>query len=289
MPIIRAELSAIDFLVPQVFQCLYNMPFRRLAMEFQTFRTKVVSTAKVLNYFPGDPLDSAYRDLLDASEMADEIENVLSSTESGGDAFRRRKRHLLTLLKTAYGSAETFVNAFLHEISARPSDGMDLYRFLRLTEPPISLPSESILPAYCAVAYRNRILARHDIHNMYSFDRRSDGRFRLEPYPCHRHISREDAGVLLRLREGHKSYTPELADQHDHLDWLHTLFYRVPVRTGDSGGIGGDREEIDRIAGRCGCPSMSMDELIAAVDKFSLAVVDSLKRSIREEFRGKEA
>ena len=136
----------------------------------------------------------------------------------------------------------------------------------------ITLSLDSILPAYCAVTYRNKIIVHQDCHRLYWYKRRVDGKLQLEPMRQSIHISKEDAETLQRLRETFKSIIPGLSGENNQFMQLHLLFYNIPISKIPI------RQEADRItingiAERGGCPSMTIDELLAAVDQFTIAIL----------------
>jgi hypothetical protein len=55
---------------------------------------------------------------------------------------------------------------------------------------------------------------------------------------------------------------------------LKALFYGIPI--GSLGAVSDDRKEINSIAERGGCESLTPDEVVEALDRFAMAVVNVL-------------
>lgn len=151
---------------------------------------------------------------------------------------------------------------------------MSLMGFLKIKDSPIRLVLNSLLNAYCLVVYRNKIIAHQDIRRMYSYQTDRFGDYRLAPLPDQLEIARGDGETLKILKEKHRGDIPDLATEENLFAMLRLLFYGVPI--GEIGMINDDRKAINTIAERGGCPSMTRDEILRAVDDFSRAMINAM-------------
>ena len=123
-------------------------------------------------------IETAYQDFINIVEISEEMEanytniDVFELADSGEEKqvkeiFDMRQRNI-TLLKSAYIFADIFISVLLGEIVGKP--GITLNKFLaKPLEPLLSLSVNEILPAYCAVIYRNKIIAHHDVQRHYAY------------------------------------------------------------------------------------------------------------------------
>lgn len=176
-------------------------------------------------------IESAYQDLLNItavySEMGSGIDPIHLYEAGRNDEAAKamwQERCLVTLLKAAYQFSDVFISTLLHEITGWPTDGMTLNKFLTSKQLPITLSLDSVLPAYCAIVYRNKIIVHQDFYRMYWYRRRAGGKLQLEPVPQFIHISKEDAEILQRLREVYMSTIPGLSDENNQFMQLRLLF-----------------------------------------------------------------
>lgn len=184
-------------------------------------------------------------------------------------------RFLVVILKTLYMFASIYVSTVLQEVLDRPSKGISLMRLLSGKDFPISLDLDSLLPAYCLIVYRNKLIAHHDILRTYGYGVDTGGTYRLKPLPAQIQIAERDVEDLKRMRFAYQPVIPGLAVEENCFNHLRLLFYGIPI--GRMGEIHRDRKKIDEIAERGGCPSMTRGEIFQGVDAFSLAVVRAFK------------
>lgn len=227
----------------------------------------------------GQRIALAYQDLVDMATVAVVLERdpLMSGRRSDDDTIVARMqftRFLVTILKALYMLVDIYISTFLHEALGRSTDGMSLIKFLKRENSPLRPAINSILSAYCLVVYRNKIIAHQDIRRTYSYETDSSGTYWLAPLPDQLEISQADGEKLKTLKEKYKSYIPGLATEENLFVMLRLLFYGVPI--GEIGAISKDREAINAIAERGGCPSMTRDEILRAVDDFSSAMINAV-------------
>lgn len=183
-------------------------------------------------------------------------------------------RFLITILKTHYLLADIYISTFLHEAFDRPAEGMSLMKFLNHKNSSLRPVLNSLLSAYSLVVYRNKIITHQDIRRTYSYRTDRSGDYRLAPLPDQLEIARGDGETLMTLKDKYRSRIPGLATEENLFVMLRLLFYGVPI--GEIGAICKDRETINAIAERGGCPSMTRDEILKAVDDFSLVMTNAI-------------
>ncbi len=226
-------------------------------------------------------VESAYQDLLDIVNIstAKETETVkydIFEIAEKGDKDRIRELHqehraTVTLLKAAFIFSDIYISVLLSEILCQP--GISLNAFLNKPQMPLlALSIEEILPAYCVVIYRNKVIAHHDVQRQYTYLLATELEgSRLIPYSEFFHVTKSDIPLITKLRETYKASIPALLAEKNEWKLVQILFYNIPI--GKLGAISQDRKQINRIAENGGCPSVSRQELIEAMDRFTLAVV----------------
>lgn len=228
-------------------------------------------------------VEAAYRDLIHLMTLTEEIESSVAGKESEivktGDPRQidfvvLRHGQIDTLLKGLYIFGTIFINIILAEVSDKP--GMSLNRFLESKKHPLtSLSTNKILPAYCVVAYRNKVIAHHDIRRRsgYIFGSAS-GQTRLVPLPEQVHILQNSVAEILRLKSFYGGAIPELQTEDNVFELLQILFHHIPI--GEFGNINPHRRIIDRIVEKGGCKSMTSNEITKALDAFIEAISSSV-------------
>ena len=251
-------------------------------MNLVEFRKEVIEKG----VFPFDSpkrqrIESAYCDFLNIANVATEKESQIAKADifelaEKGDEKRvkevtQEQRNIVTLLKATYLFADIYISVLLSEIIGQP--GISLNDFLKKPqEPLLSLSVDEILPAYCAVIYRNKIIAHHDVQRQYTYVFATEFKdSRLLPYSEFFHVTKKDIPRIMELKEIYKPSIPELFSEQNQFKLVWILFYNIPI--GRLGAIGQDRQQINRIAENGGCRSASRQELVEAIDKFSLAVM----------------
>lgn len=227
----------------------------------------------------GQRIALAYQDLVDMATLAEVLErdSLMSGRDSDDHTIVARiqfTRFLVTILKALYMLADIYISIFLHEALGKPTDGMSLIKFLNRKNSPLRPAIDSILSAYCLVVYRNKIVAHQDIRRTYSYETDRARAYWLAPLPDQLSIAHADGEKLKILKEKYGCHIPGLVTEENLFVMLRLLFYGVPI--GEVGGISKDRQAIDAIAERGGCPSMTKDEILRAVDGFSSAMINAV-------------
>ena len=254
-------------------------------MNVSDFRKKITEPLKKeLPDFDDLRVVSSYEDLLVVSELANEIEAKIM----GQDPFTlaeakqyddvhiliEQQYRLATLLKALYLFSDIFVSVTLSEVLIWSE--VTLVKFLnKPRQPLLSISVSELLSVYCAVIYRNKIIAHHEVKRQYSFIWGPGPSSAYVPLPKQFFIQAADARVLRQLTDVYKASIPLLAKENNQFEQLQLLFYNIPI--GSLGQINNDRRLIDKIAEQGGCKSMSREEILTAIDQFAQAVVNSVQ------------
>ena len=227
----------------------------------------------------GQRIALAYQDLVDMATLAEALErdSLMSGRDSDDHTIVARMqftRFLVTILKALYMFADIYISTFLHEALGRSTDGMSLIKFLKCKNSPLRPAIKFILSAYCLVVYRNKIIVHQDFRRTYSYETDPTRAYRVAPLPDQLGIAKADAENLKMLKEKYRCHIPGLVTEENLFVMLRLLFYGVPI--GEVGYISKDRQAIDAIAERGGCPSMTRDEILGAVDDFSSAMINAV-------------
>ena len=247
--------------------------------EFRKALSKqIVFSPTSLNY---KRVEAAYNDILDIVNISakkeveigklDIFELGEKATEDQIIEFHHEHRAIVTLLKAAFIFSDIYVSVLLSEILCQP--GTSLNAFLNKPQKPLlSLSVEEILPTYCVVVYRNKVVAHHDVQRQYSYLLATELKgSRLIPYSEFFQVTKSDIPLIMKLREAYKASIPSLLTEKNQWNLVRILFYNIPI--GKLGAISQDRKQINRIAENGGCTSVSRQEIIEAIDRFTLAVV----------------
>jgi hypothetical protein len=232
-----------------------------------------------ISTFRSTRVESAYEDLFDLAALAEEIEasvadrDVFQLTEAveyeEASFVVHRHHQIVTLLKALYIFSDVYISIMVSELIDKP--GITLNKFLSSEKHPLTnFPMDKILPAYCVVAYRNKVIAHHDVRRMPAHIMGpKSGQHRLVPMSERFYISESSVAELARLKSSYVDRVPELKNENNHFEQLKILFYNIPV--GEFGNINADRKKIDRIAEQGGCNSMTCNEIMKALDAFTEA------------------
>lgn len=237
--------------------------------------------------FDSTGFESYYEDLLSISNLADEVRNLTSGKQffqlldvgdkKNAQILLKQHREIITLLKALY----IFSTIFINEITSRAVNimGTSFNVFLRKPKKPLlSLSTDAILPAYCVVVYRNKLIAHHDIRRLYSYSFDEKGiNSSILPMSELFQISEHDTQNVRILAKQYEKSLPQIKGINNLYEQLEFLFYNIPI--GNLGSISADRMEIDSIAERGGCRSMTLREIIKAVDDFAITVVDEISNN----------
>jgi hypothetical protein len=212
---------------------------------------------------------TAYEDLQNAYALVQEFQG-----EAGFHRAAQIYSRLSTYFKALFVFADIFTSVLLSETVGKP--GLSLNKFIDKPHPPLlKLSTSHLLSAYCIVIYRNKVIAHHDVKRLHSYKWSSNEKHMvLVPMPERFHIARADALALLRLKSKYETVIPNLAEKTNEYVLLKALFYGIPI--GSLSLITDDRKEINAIAERGGCESLTPNEVVEALDKFAMEVVNAL-------------
>jgi hypothetical protein len=224
---------------------------------------------------------TAYEDVQNTYALVQEFQievgehDIFDAAKSEDEAAVHRAMQIHSRLSTHFKAlfvfADIFVSVLLSETIGKP--GLTLNKFIEKPQLPLlGLPINQLLPAYCTVIYRNKVIAHHDVKRRHSY-KWSDNKKRivLVPMPEQFHIAKADALALMRLKSKYETVIPNLEEKTNEYILLKALFYGIPI--GSLGLITDDRKEINSIAERGGCESLAANEVVNALDEFAMAVV----------------
>lgn len=249
--------------------------FRKLVME------PLMTYSPTLNRFH---TETAYKDLINTYAIIQEYiirtsrVDIVELAKSGKyKAYKRTTENynrLFTLLKALFVFADIFASVLLSEAVGKT--GLTLNGFLMNPKPPlINLSITQILPAYCTVIYRNKLITHHDVNRLYSAKILADLRgAQLIPLPEKMYIAEKDVEAIMRLKSKYETSISNLAEEINQWELIKMLFYGIPI--GALGFINDDRKEINKIAEQGGCESLTPIEVVGAMDQFALAIVSEL-------------
>lgn len=230
-------------------------------------------------------VEAAYWDLIYLIALSEEIEasiadKDISEIAKTGDSREidfvvLRHGQIATLLKALYIFGTIFINIMLSEVMDKPKMSLN-NEFLKSKKHPLaSLTMDKLLPAYCVVTYRNKVIAHHDKRRSsgYIFGL-ATGQHRLAPLPEQLSILQSSTAEILRLKSSYGGLIHELQTENNVFELLQILFHNIPI--GEFGNINLDRGIIDRIAEEGGCKSMTSNEIMKALDTFIEAISSSI-------------
>lgn len=244
-------------------------------MTLTDFNQKIVIPLKALNPSAKSPrIDVPYEDALYVYSIVNLIESLYPKdpAEKTVLAFSLGQR-LMTMLKALYMFADIYLQVLASEVANK--ERLSFNDFLKKAVLPLA--PESILPAHCLSVYRNKIIVHQDVVRGYGWTTDAEGRHRLSPHPTDFKISNKDAVVLSKLRDDYKATMPELMTENNQFMQMRLLFNKV-APTNSDGSLNQSRRKIDKIAESGGVESMTPHEIIEAIDTFSIAVIEALKR-----------
>jgi hypothetical protein len=232
----------------------------------------------------------AYTDLLNSVNFANELIDDVKDEDIFELATNRETDKLqfvlkyynrqAILLKAIYMFASIFVSILVGETTN--SSELSLRKFIDKPKSTLqTLSVEQILPAYCVIVYRNKVITHHDLSRMNPNFPGSKGKMiYLVPFPEDFHIAKTNVTKIYELKEKYKETITELHNENNQFNLLRILFYNIPI--GELGKLNPDRQEVDEIVEAGGCPSMSPDEILAAIDQFLVAVINALKTNMQK-------
>jgi hypothetical protein len=250
------------------------MNIEELRKQLQKIKTKI-------DTFQEKRVEGAYLDLLVLGALSEELTKQVMDEDifeiRGQEKFRavtNRYYQLAAILKAAHMFANIFYEVLLSEATNKPR--LVVNALLNNPDPMLKgISTKKLLPAYCVVAYRHKVIAHQDLRRMNSFyvPHRAN-EMRLIPFPGEFHIEERNVKAIEELKKSYQDEIVELQDEDNVYNLLRILFYRIPI--GELGNMNQDRRKIDKILEAGGCRSMTANEIIAATDEFVAAVVDAV-------------
>jgi len=253
-------------------------------MDLKSFEHKILKPIKKkCPYFNDRRVEVAYEDFFDIYELIqrthkrikkfDVFDLVNTGRMQKAKNVRDQDRQIVTLLKAQHLSTEIFISILIGEVLRKPS--LSLNSLIDKPQEPLNhLSPQDILPAYCVIVYRNKIIAHHDEirGNAYFSDKNGEKKF----FPHHSSMTfpKEVINELDHLAKKYSHAIPSLNGVENPYDQMEILFYNIPL--GILGKKNPDRLAIDKLAEKGNCKSMSQTEIINAVGTFSLAATKSI-------------
>lgn len=275
-------------------------------------------------------LSSTYDDILILDSLCEQIENDIikfgdfrklysSKNEKKIIAYQLKQNQCATLLRAIYTFSDIFVKILLGEITQLDSKSkgeLSLINFIKNFSKIVpsthqnilkQVALEKLLPVFCVVIYRNKIIIHHDKTRTMGFYHFGKGRqCRLINHP-ENGVPRETAIGLTFSKETESNFKNLWArSQNDILElskknkfkqflfsWddiekqlkngenigkniqIEMLFYNTPI--GKLNNIDPDRFLINKIAEEGLCESMTREEIINALDIFIKEIVRLFK------------
>ncbi|MGG3573250.1 hypothetical protein ABES80_12310 [Bacillus gobiensis] len=228
-------------------------------------------------------VELAYRDVLNIFSLytelrmqieGNDIHELLNKGEIEKVEYTRfRQRQIVSLMKSLFVYIDPFVNIFLQEITQIKEDRYFTEKLIRdfYVSNNNILSQDVILPIYCAVIYRNKLIVHHDIirTDVTSLDKiipvTEDFSF----------LNTEKTQALYSYREDYKNTIPSLKNEKNLSTILKILFYSVPLFK--NGTINPDRKKINELIETGGCESLSPKELMKSLDLFIDEVINTVK------------
>ncbi len=249
------------------------------------FEHKVIEPLKAARHDLPDLAESRIRTAHQDLALADTLGQELQDSVRGRDwavfdlnVFVRDRQQTM-LLKAVYSFASIFIAVLLSELAKSGSPGREITltqrtkdrKRLVVQEVLPALDLNAVLPAYCVVQYRNKLVSHHDVPRYGGSRGDRDGTVRLLPIRGEFDIDEADAEVLSRLTAKYPELIKNLAVPGNLFQQLNALFYGIPLL--EAGMINPDRIAVDAIIERGGCDSLSRQGVVAAADTFAVAAV----------------
>lgn len=188
------------------------------------------------------------------------------------DMFRDFQR-MGTLLKSSYEAADAYLTDLVCGAFLIPHSRARLSSYVQENGRLSRLSHDEIVRAYCASIYRNKLVVHKDKPRIPGSGVSADGRFRLHAFG-RSPWTNEVLTTLGRLKQAYPALTHGIPDGTNLPGVVGRLFYGIPVFATDGRFNRKDRLDANNLAEYFGAESMSAAELMMAVDKFSLGVVE---------------
>ena len=299
-------------------------------MEIKEFHDCCDILDKRINNFNYSRVSSSYKDILLLDSLSEEVDNSIDQygdhrvLHASKDEKKIQNYHLkqsqgATLLKAIYTFSDIFVKILLGEVTqvdTKSKGEMSLGKFINHFSKEVPKTQQNIfkrisidklLPVYCVIVYRNKIITHHDKTRIMGFyHSRKRKQCRITNYP--ENGSKRETALGLSFaddtekkfndlwnncqgdvlaRSKNNIFKEFLFSRDEILKQLSTgdeigrnikiemLFYNIPIGRLDN--IDKDRFLINRIVEEGLCESMTREEIINAIDIFVREVVDIFK------------
>ncbi|HEX9758121.1 MAG TPA: hypothetical protein VGB26_10010 [Nitrospiria bacterium] len=221
---------------------------------------------------------SAYRDFLNIYCLIKECEKNLGK----GDVFDLKNNnaphseielHLIyksfieSLLKALFMFGDILIKVTVTQLFGK----WDRENFLKLHFPPFLIPQHVLLPVHCITVYRNKLIVHHDVRRMQGFFT-SNGKFHISPLPQGISAPEEETAKVEYLCRKYGKFIGGLESEPNYFNRLNLLFKHIPLVVNGEGNP--DRTDIDRIAEKGGCKSLTDEEVLAGCDCFLFALAE---------------
>lgn len=205
--------------------------------------------------------------VIDDSVGGPELGDVSLLTEDERVERRNAEDRIGTLHKALIEFANIYMTILIHEAQCRPNSECNIGKLAQM--PSASKIAADILHrAYCLYVFRNKIIVHHEVPRGMGRLRVRDGTRWLWPMGHQQPgMSPATQAQLVALKSRYASLSVVVAQENNPFELLTVLFYTIPGPHGAA--VSADRKQINSIAERGGCRSMTIAEIIATVDDFS--------------------
>lgn len=246
-------------------------------MELSEFQYYLKTIKRKVPTFDELIVDSAYLDLVvltkELERVQEEVIQINPFENDERDRIFLRYKLAFTLLKSLFIFADIFISLLISQSTNKL--GSSLNKFLKNPcVPLLNLSTDMILPAYCVVIYRNKVIAHHDFQRSDAyFISPTNNEIRLFPFIAQNRVLSSDNTIIENLKNKYIDSIENLRNEKNYPEILRILFHGIPIG-GFGKEINKDRVVINRIAEVGRCRSLSSNEILSAVDKFFLAIID---------------
>ena len=250
------------------------------------FRSVLEHLEARIHSFNAARVSNAYRDLQNTSVLLDQIEADLAAMEQrltpedvgyGEQEGRRLQTAFMavTLLKALYLFSNILVEILLAETLQTKKETFQGFLSSKKARsgPLASIHLPDLLPAYCVVILRHKLIAHHDFQRTHGIAYAQDG-IRFNPYPRDWQLFSDQADKAQRLQRIYELRIPGIQGLTNIRRLVDQLFYGIPI--GSLGDINPDRRVINEMIDHLGCTSKSRREVEQAIDRFCGAIVDAV-------------
>jgi hypothetical protein len=212
-----------------------------------------------------------------AGNMSKFIEIVEAGNKDKATLIYWKNRCSYSLLKAVYAFADVFINVSLqktyNKVFKKPSSTWPLKEFCKLVLQ-LGMDKEIVRNVWCIKKYRNMMIIHWDIDRIHSYHSDASGEIRLSPIPKDFKIGTKDSLKIGSMYAKYKPLYPELPDSENYYERLRGLYYRIPLI--ERNGVNPDRRSIDQIAEKGGCDSMTIPEIVEAIQSFIIGLSNAV-------------